>query len=573
MAALAPISKANNLALGEVFKTAQLLAAADPGQGFEGAAFALREALSGNFRSLAERFEIPLKALNSMKAAGVPTIEAINRVLASMGITLGLVDAQANTLQGQWNKLNNAFGDIKLAFAQPVVAALSSAIASLTATLAANGDTLEGFAQRAGTAVGAMIGDLITGLPTAVDAVRTFIGSLTGSWTPAAGITQFHSIVGQIGLAIAFARDAVITFIGALNGNWAGQASNAINPVHQAIGNIGLWIRNVALPALVALGQWFTSTGLPAFQAFAGWVETNVVPALQTVGDWVLAEGLPALQALGAWMATDGLAALQAFGNWFNTDGIRLLDSFRGLIQEVGRIAVDIVGPAFSVLATRGGEILAQVNPLVVALRDMLTVLSPIGTALGLVFGAIAAAIPAQIQLLTGFVQVMTGTFGLIGSLVGGIVGAFTALARGDTKGALDAITASFGEFNKAGNQVAAGIGTIGSAAQKAGADLGIGAILDSPLPLFPKGPQPGVTERPPLPGAPGGVTERPPVPIGPPAPTPEELERQQRLREAEERAIRSHNALADAQQRHQDILDGIPTDWGSRFAAAMEAR
>lgn len=53
---LVPAAKQSGVALDDLLSTAEMLAAVNPAEGLAGAAFALREALSGDFTSIIERF-------------------------------------------------------------------------------------------------------------------------------------------------------------------------------------------------------------------------------------------------------------------------------------------------------------------------------------------------------------------------------------------------------------------------------------------------------------------------------------------------------------------------------------
>ncbi|WP_213616523.1 hypothetical protein [Paenibacillus lactis] len=81
------------------------LAALDPMQGSEGAALALREIFSGDTQSLVERFEMPRKALNEIKNLDLPDqLRELDKLFEKMGASNELIEAQAKTSLGQYNK-------------------------------------------------------------------------------------------------------------------------------------------------------------------------------------------------------------------------------------------------------------------------------------------------------------------------------------------------------------------------------------------------------------------------------------------------------------------------------------
>jgi hypothetical protein len=102
-ASLVPASKQSGVALETLIKQAEILAASNPGEGLEGAAFSIREALSGDFVSIVERFNLPRQRLNELKAQGVPAMEAISRTMKEMGLDARLVTGMSETMTGRWS--------------------------------------------------------------------------------------------------------------------------------------------------------------------------------------------------------------------------------------------------------------------------------------------------------------------------------------------------------------------------------------------------------------------------------------------------------------------------------------
>lgn len=98
LADLEPLARTYNTNLEDLLKTTQLLAATDPAQGFEGAAVAIREALSGDFTSLVRRFEIPRSEIQKLKDQGVPNLAIVQQALAKLGINDNLLASQANNV-------------------------------------------------------------------------------------------------------------------------------------------------------------------------------------------------------------------------------------------------------------------------------------------------------------------------------------------------------------------------------------------------------------------------------------------------------------------------------------------
>lgn len=349
-------------------------------------------------------------------------------------------------------------------------------------------------------------------------------------------------LLAGVARGFTFARDAVITFIGALQGTWAGSTSADIDEVTKAIGNIGLWIRNVALPALLQ---------------FAGWVQTVGVPMLVQLAGVVTGQVGPALAALGGFITGTVVPAALALGGWLQTDGVPLLGGLLNLAVALGGVLVSLVGPAFLVLAANAGTTLTEVRGLVAAFTDLLVAVTPVTGALGVLFGAVAAVLPAQLRLLTGFVQVLAGHFGQVKAIIGGIAGAFAALARGDATAALAAITSAFNEFEAASGRVRTGLGTIGGAFGQAFQGLGPGGPLG---PILAGAPGTGAG------GGGGGRGFG-----GPGGATAEEAEaRRQELvhRQQVNNLLAAQIALIE---RHNEVLRAAPRDLQTAFSRALE--
>jgi hypothetical protein len=100
-AGLLPVAKASGMELEKLVETAEVLAASNPAQGLEGAAFALREAMGGDFQSAIERFNLSRQTINRLKDEGVPSLEIIGQAMAEMGYDTSLVANMAETAEGR----------------------------------------------------------------------------------------------------------------------------------------------------------------------------------------------------------------------------------------------------------------------------------------------------------------------------------------------------------------------------------------------------------------------------------------------------------------------------------------
>ncbi|RIJ63602.1 hypothetical protein [Rummeliibacillus sp. POC4] len=113
------------------------LAASNPLEGMEGASFAIREALSGDLISLAERFNLPKTMLASIKTA--PTmqrkLEALDKVLGKMGYSQNYLNRVNDTGYVRWQKLIDTtklkfteMGKSGLQAAKPLIADLNKMV-------------------------------------------------------------------------------------------------------------------------------------------------------------------------------------------------------------------------------------------------------------------------------------------------------------------------------------------------------------------------------------------------------------------------------------------------------------
>jgi hypothetical protein len=102
---LTPVSLRTGQSIESLYQTALLLSTLNsgPGGGVEGAIVAISEALSGDWTSAIERFNLPRSEINKLKAEGVPALEILNRTLAESGVTMDTVNAKSKNAANQWH--------------------------------------------------------------------------------------------------------------------------------------------------------------------------------------------------------------------------------------------------------------------------------------------------------------------------------------------------------------------------------------------------------------------------------------------------------------------------------------
>lgn len=154
---LLPAAKQADVGIMDLLRDAEVLAASNPAEGLEGAAFALREAVSGDFTSVIERFNLPRSMINQLKAEGLPALEIVRTAMNNMGYDMDLVSAMAATAQGRWSTLKDTFVGIAGTITQPIFDGFSSGLGNLNDLLAENEPKLTAFANKlAGGVAGGM---------------------------------------------------------------------------------------------------------------------------------------------------------------------------------------------------------------------------------------------------------------------------------------------------------------------------------------------------------------------------------------------------------------------------------
>ncbi len=124
IATLVPLSRQSGVALTDLIKLTETLAALNPdeaqGGGFRGAALALGNAQSGDLTSLRDRFNINTTAIAQYKNQGLSSIEAIRRGLKDLGIDESLVAGLSQTFSGQLSNVQDALASLAGRAGQPL---------------------------------------------------------------------------------------------------------------------------------------------------------------------------------------------------------------------------------------------------------------------------------------------------------------------------------------------------------------------------------------------------------------------------------------------------------------------
>jgi hypothetical protein len=192
---LIPASKQSGVAIEALVRQAEILAAIEPSQGLEGAAFALREALSGDYTSIIERFNLPRNAINKLKEEGVPAMEVVTRALKDMGIDYDVVSAQGKTTAARFDQIKDLMTQLAGAAAKPIFDAVSQQLGRLGDTVQQHKPQLEALAKVVGE-------NILVGINFVVKAVQEWLKWMQPTFDYITQNTEALRILGE-GLKIA----------------------------------------------------------------------------------------------------------------------------------------------------------------------------------------------------------------------------------------------------------------------------------------------------------------------------------------------------------------------------------
>jgi len=243
-AMLQPAAQTSGESLMTLIQQAEILAALNPAEGLTGAAFSLREALSGDFVSVMERFNIPRTLINRLKEEGVPAAEIVSRALQAMGADMSLVSNLAQTTAGRFNTFQDAIDGIRVEAGRVILAQLGTSLDRLSAALDQNRPQLVEFARLAGDFLGRAVEvgtDALLGLVRAAHDLAPTIRLV--------GNTLTALVHGDFANFLAGARQLVEQGIGALSERFA-----AFAPTGERLGQLFGWVGE-RLEALAPLAQ------------------------------------------------------------------------------------------------------------------------------------------------------------------------------------------------------------------------------------------------------------------------------------------------------------------------------
>jgi phage-related protein len=204
--ALLPASKASGIALEELIKKAEILGASNPAAGLEGAAFSLKEALSGDFTSIVERFNLPRQRLKELKEQGVPALEAVGIAMKELGLDADLVTNLANTATGRWSTFKDTMVGVSATITKPLFDVLSGGLAGVNDWLSSNQPLIDQFAASLAGGVQFAINGVVGGITALVGVIKplsNYFATVVEEGQPLnAWLTQLSPTMASVAYAI-----------------------------------------------------------------------------------------------------------------------------------------------------------------------------------------------------------------------------------------------------------------------------------------------------------------------------------------------------------------------------------
>lgn len=352
-AALLPVTKASGASLEELLEISEVLAASNPAEGLAGAAFALKEATSGDFTSVIERFNLPRQRLNELKEQGVPALEAVTIAMKELGLDTDLVAGLANTAEGRWSTFLDTLSNIAGTVTQPIFDAFSSQLGQLQVVLDANMPAIQGVAVAIANDLGAAI-----------------------NWSINVGLPGLIAAWAYVQPAIVFVQDLIATFAAL----WATNSDTIVTSAQQAWGQIYNIISDaVALISAILAGiAAFIVNNQNELLAIFSATWNLIVSVIQTGAD--LLQGI--IQTLLKLVQGDFSGAWESIQQFSATFVLNLLNILRGLgtsIVAIFDLLLKQVGSSwaeFSAAAITFGKniidgIIGGVSSGIQALRDI----------------------------------------------------------------------------------------------------------------------------------------------------------------------------------------------------------
>lgn len=426
-AALLPVSKASGIGLEDLISKAEILAASNPAEGLEGAAFALKEAVSGDFTSVIERFNLPRQYLNQLKEQGVPAAEAVSMAMQQLGLDSDLVSNLAETASGRWSTFKDTIQGLAATATKPIFDMFSAGLGQVNGLL----ETV----APAATAVAASIGQ---GLASAIQTAGAFFVGLWNAAQPTISVLMeagnalatFFMSAGSGMDVLGLALSLMNTFGGTVGGLLT-QLAVVVQNAIQIWTDFGTTIYNVAAALMNGdlAGAWAAFTAgfaqlILDFQTYAASLGTLLMGLATTIGQAVLTWGA----ALVDWIAPYIPIALAALGAFVSSVWTWIQEQAPGWLVTLGSWGMALVDWATPYLSLALTTLGAWVGGLWAWVQAQAPGWGAQLTAWGAQLAAwIGPAIPAALGALAGF---GSSALAWVGAQAGPLLASFSAWAQ-----------------------------------------------------------------------------------------------------------------------------------------------
>lgn len=275
--ALVPISKQSGIALKDLIKQAEILGASNPLEGLAGASFALKEAMTGDFTSIIERFNLSRSYINKLKDEGVPAMEIISKALGQMGVDYSMVEQMAGSFKFRLDTLKDSMTMFAGEITKPMFDYFSVGLASITEKMPQIQESIRGFidllVQNKEVVLGVVLGALVPAFGALAVAIGGMMLTLAPfmvagvlivqNWEPLkAFFVELTAGLGGVGGAFSSAKDIIASVVST--------SSEILKVFSQIAGEVFLGIKNFLVSEIFPIFQELQKTVEVVF----GWISS-----------------------------------------------------------------------------------------------------------------------------------------------------------------------------------------------------------------------------------------------------------------------------------------------------------
>lgn len=219
---LLPYLNGNIDALDKTLTLAQQLAVLDPYAGIKGANRALREAFSGNMRTLQALFELPRGPLNEIQRQLRETgdtdafVASLQELVGQFGVSTASIEEMAKSFTGQINIMKFHFMDLQRIATAPLFGAMQEALGKFSALFNANFGSMKEMALSVGATIAVVFEIMVEGITMFTKGIIDGVAAWKENFKQLDLILQLisKSIENAV---VKTATDAAMAFVNAVN--------------------------------------------------------------------------------------------------------------------------------------------------------------------------------------------------------------------------------------------------------------------------------------------------------------------------------------------------------------------